>query len=515
MSDNLNKKKIIKNSVLLYVRMLFTMWINLYTTRLVLANLGVNDMGIYGVVGSIVSIFSIFTGGVTNTVQRFITYELGREKGEINKVFCSCLNLIILLSIVILVLLETIGLWFLYNKINIPPSRIGDTFLVFQFSVIACIINMLSIPYNALIIAHEKMDVFALISVIQVILSCGVAYCLSYIGGDCLVSYAALMALVSLLIRIMYQLYCHFKFKESHYNLIIDKLSLKQIGNFAGIATMSGILEAIYNQGVVFIINWNFGVALNAVYGIALQLKNSVLSFSFNIFKAISPQITKTYANGDFVSHCKLVYSGSKMEIYMIYLIMMPFLCRAEYIIKLWLGEVPENMVIFSKVIIFVSLIYALFEPIRSSVLASNKISKFMLIPNIYNIAFLIPCYYLSFLFNYPLVLLLSILVIEVLICFIRIYYALKVTPLTLKPIMAGVVFPTILVAVINSIFCYYTSLVLPDNLLGLIILLFVNTIALSILIYFIGINRVERIIVNKMIGMIFSKISLGVFAKK
>lgn len=507
MSEDINKNRIVKNSVLLYARMLFTMWLNLYATRLVLANLGIEDMGIYSVVGSIVSIFSIFVGGITNTVQRFITYELGRKESKINTVFCSCLNIIIILSIIILVLLETGGIWFLYNNINMPPERISDAMLVFQFSVITCLINLLSIPYNALIIAHEKMDVFALISIIQVVLTCAVAYSLSFIHSDRLIPYAALMALVSLLIRIMYQLYCHIKFKESHYHFIIDKSSLKEIGNFAGIATMSGILEGAYNQGVVFVINWNFGVALNAVYGIALQLKNSVLSFSFNIFKAISPQITKTYANEDYASHCKLVYSGSKMEIYMIYLIMMPFLCRTDYIMKLWLGEIPEYMVMFSKVIIFVSLIYALFEPIRTSVLASNKISKFMLIPNIYNIVFLVPCYFLSLFFNYPLVLILSILAIEILVCIIRIYYALQVTPLKLKPIITEVIVPVSLVAVACTCLCYGLSLIIPDGIIGLLSLLFANTTVLAVLVYLIGINKAERQIFNKMVMLIISKI--------
>ena len=279
-----SSSRIVKNSAILYLRMLFTMWLNLYATRLVLANLGVEDLGIYNVTGSVVAIFSLFVGGVTNTVQRFITFELGRDKGEVNIVFCTCLNIIIVLSLVLLVLLETAGIWFLFNKINIPSDRINEAILVFQFSVITCLINLLSIPYNALIIAFEKMDVFALISIIQVVLAFVVAYCLSSLPNNRLVYYAIMMAIVSVLIRILYQLYCYVNFKESHYHFIIDRLSLSRIGRFAGIATCSGILEAVYNQGIIFVINWNFGVALNAIYGIALQLKNSVLSFSFNIF---------------------------------------------------------------------------------------------------------------------------------------------------------------------------------------------------------------------------------------
>lgn len=502
----INGDKIVKNSGILYIRMLFTMWLNLYATRLVLSNLGVEDMGIYSVVGSVVAIFSIFVGGITNTVQRFLSYELGREDSDTNRMFCSCLNIVIILSILVLVLLETCGLWFLYNKVNISPLRLDDAMLVYQFSVVTCIINILSIPYNALIIAHEKMDVFAYISIIQVILAFAVAYCLSYFSHSRLIYYAFFMAIISLLIRLLYQIYCYLKFRESHYHFVIDRLSLKQIGKFAGIATSSGIMEAVYNQGIVFVINWSFGVALNAVYGIALQLKNSVLSFSFNIFKAIAPQITKTYASHNYEDHCKLVYSGSKMEIFMMLFIIIPFFCRTEYILKIWLGDVPNNMVVYSQSMILVSLIYALFEPIRASVLASNCITKFMLIPNALSIFLLIPCYFLSKLLPYPYVFAIAILGTEILVCIIRIYYAIPVTPLDVSKIIRDVLVPVIIVALICGVISSFLSGLFPENLLGLMAILALNSVVLMITVYLFGTNSSEKQIINKLF-FIFLKI--------
>lgn len=212
MPENFNKNKILKNSLLLYLRMLFTMWLNLYATRLVLNNLGVEDMGVYGVVGSIVGMFTIFTSGITSAVQRFLTYELGSQKGNMNNVFCSSLNVIFILSFCVLLLLEIIGVWVLYHKINIPTSSMQAAFWVFQLSTLTCIINMISIPYNALIIAHEKMDAFAFISILQVILNCSAAYCLSFISNERLLMYGIMMAGISILIRIIYQLYCHSHF---------------------------------------------------------------------------------------------------------------------------------------------------------------------------------------------------------------------------------------------------------------------------------------------------------------
>ena len=212
MSENFSKERILKNSLLLYVRMLFTMWLNLYATRLTLANLGIEDMGVYGVIGSIVSLFTVFTGGITSAVQRFITFELGLENGQPNKVFCSSLNVIFMLSGIMLVLLEVGGLWMLEYKVNIPEASRDASFWVFQLSVLTCIVNTISIPYNALIIAHEKMDAFAIISIAQVVLNFLAAYCLSLFADYRLLIYAILLASVSVFIRLLYQIYVHRKF---------------------------------------------------------------------------------------------------------------------------------------------------------------------------------------------------------------------------------------------------------------------------------------------------------------
>ena len=480
--------------------MLFTMWLNLYATRLVLKNLGVEDMGVYGVVGSIVGLFSIIASGITSTIQRFITFELGKVGGEVNKVFCSSLNIIFLLSAFILILLESAGIWFLNNRVNIPQASIDAAFWVYQFSVLTCIVNLINIPYDALVIAHEKMDAYAFISILQVVLTCAAAYCLSFFESQRLLIYAILMATISILIRLFYQAYCHIKFKEARYHLLIDRNSLKQIGEFAGVSTSAGILESLYNQGIVIVINWTFGVALNAVYAIALQLKNSVLSFAFNIFKAMAPQITKTYASGDIETHKRLVYSASKIQAYMIYFIMIPFLFRTEYIMHLWLGNVPPYAVSFAQATIFLSLLYALFEPIRAAVLATNHISKFMIIPNVYYIFTLPISYYLANSSNSSVILILSVVFFDIIRCVIRIYYGLQVSPLLLRDILTNTILPSIKVAIGCTLICCFFSRIISNSLLGLLILLIVNSLFLLVLIYMFGINTQERKLANKMV---------------
>ena len=482
------------------------MWLNLYTTRLVLANLGVEDMGVYGVVGSIVSLFSVFSRGITNTIQRFITFELGKGTGDVNKVFCSSLNVIFLLAAFILILLETAGLWFLYHKVNIPSSSSHAAFWVYQLSVLTCIVNLISIPYNAIVIAHEKMDFYAVISILQVVLTCISTYCLSFIHSQRLLVYAVLIAAISILIRIFYQVYCYIKFKESRYRPFVDKETLRQIGRFAGVTTCSGILESVYNESVILIVNWVFGVALNAVYAIALQLKNSVLSFAFNIFKAMSPQITKTYASGEIEIHKRLVYSASKIQVYMIYLIMVPFLFRTEYIMHLWLGDVPPYMVVFAQATIILGLLYALFEPIRTSVLATNDIAKFMIIPNAFYILSLPICYSLSLWSYSPIVLIISVVVVDILGCGIRVFYALKVSPISFKELFTKVVTPLVYVAIGSTLVCWLLSVLLQNSIMGLLVLLILNSLVLCGIIYLVGMNSEERVLINSLIRKLISR---------
>ena len=505
MSSNYNKNRIIKNSLLLYVRMLFTMWLNLWITRLVLANLGVEDMGVYGVVGSIVGLVSVFTGGVTNAVQRFITFEAGKPDGKPNLVFCSSLNIIFLLSAIVFVLLEAVGVYMLFYSVNIPANSMNAAFWVLQFSILTCIVNLISIPYNALIIAHEKMDAFAVISILQVVFTFGAVYTLTWFDNRLLV-YGIMMAAVSVVIRVIYQIYCHYKFDEARYHLIIDKEQLKQLGKFTGVSTASGALQVVSSQGIVFVINRTFGVAINAVYSISLQLKNSILSFALNLFKAISPQITKTYANGEIETHKKLVYSGSKLEVYLIYFIMIPFLFRTDYIMHLWLGNVPPYAVQFAQCTVFISLTYALFEPIRASVFATNRITRFLIIPEIFYLLVLPVGYAVSKTYNNPAILIAIIVGMDVLTCIFRTYYAVKISPLKTKELFHFVILPIFIVALFASIVCYIISMILPDSLGGFIGLLFLNSVSLIIIIYIVGLNNVERKLCNSMLGNIRSR---------
>ena len=432
MPESLNKRLVVKNSALLYVRMLFTMWINLYATRLTLQNLGVEDMGVYGVVGSIVSLTGVLASGTTNAVQRFLTFELGRKDGEPNAVFCTSLNFVFLLSGLTLLVLEVGGLVVLYHKVKIPAESMNAAFWVFQFSVFTCLVNLVSIPYNALIIAHERMSAFAGISILQVILNCAVAYSISFFADGRLVWYGGFMAGIGLLVRIVYQVYCHRNFSESSYHFALRKDLLKDLGKFAGVSTFSGVLQVVTAEGLVLVINLTFGAALNAVYVIALQLKNSILSFAMNVYKAISPQITKTYASGEIEHH---------------------------------------------KAMAFVSLTYAAFEPIRSAVLATNRITKFMLVPDSFYLLVLPLGYFVAKMGHNPVLLIATIVAFDMLTCVVRVCYAVKYTVLTFGELFRQFLRPVLLISLGAGLLQWGLSLLNVSNLVLLIISIISNAL--------------------------------------
>lgn len=499
MHDNFSKSRLLKNSILLYVRMLFTMWINFYTTRLVLSNLGVENMGVYGVVGGVVSIFAVFNSGITSTIQRFITYELGLSNGNVNKVFCTSTNILIIYSIIFFILLEIAGSWILCNKLNIPEESQNSAFWVLQISIVTCVINIISIPYNALIVAHEKMNAFAFISIIQVIITCISVYSLSFFQEQRLIIYSLYMAMIAILIRILYQIYCRINFNEATYHLVIEKDILKRMAKFAGVSSISGIFQMILHQGTVFVINWVFGVSLNAVYNISLQVKNSVLSFALNLFKAIQPQITKTYAESNYRIHKKIVYSGSKLEVYLIYFILIPSFFRMDYIMYLWLGDaVPDYTIEFAKCTILISLTYAAFEPIRAAVLATTNITKFMIIPDAFCLLTLPVAYFICKFTKNPSHMIACIIVFDILACALRTYLGTKVSVLSCQELFHQVFIPCVVVGITSSLICFLLNIIIGNGLIGLSILLIINSVMLSVFIITIGLNNYEKKIIHE-----------------
>ena len=275
------------------------MVISLFTSRIILDSLGVSNYGIYNVVGGFVAMFSIMSGALTNSISRFLTFELGKGDTErLKRVFSTSLNVMFALSVVVLLVGETVGLWFVNSKVNIPADRLEAALFVYQLSIATYIMGLISVPYNASIISHEKMTTFAYIGIFEIVMKLVIVYTLYISPFDKLKTYALLLFLLSLSIRLIYGMYCNRNFKEAHYRFILDKPLLRQMTGFAGWNFLAQGAYQLNGSGVNLLINIFFGVTLNAARGIAGQVNNAVCQFTSNFMVALMPQITKTYAAG-------------------------------------------------------------------------------------------------------------------------------------------------------------------------------------------------------------------------
>lgn len=380
-SKNLQSKRIAKNSLLLYARMLLVMGVTLYTSRVVLRALGVEDYGIYNVVGGVVAMLGFLNGSLTAATSRFLTFELGRgSEGDLDRVFRCSVTVHYLLAGLILLFAETVGLWFVLEKLVIPADRMNAALWAYQCSVFTILVSIVSTPYNALIVAHERMEAFAYISVAEAVLKLGVAFVIVQPVGDRLIVYALLLALIQFLVRLLYTFYCSRHFPDVHSRLLWDKEISGKIFSFAG-WTMNGNLAVMgYTQGLNILLNLFFGPAVNAARGIAVQVQGAVTQFFNNFLMAVRPQIVKSYAQGDLTYMHRLLIESSKFSFYLALLAVVPLLVNTEYVLRLWLGQVPDHAVSFVRLMLLICLNYTLSQPTIIGIHATGRLKKFQLI---------------------------------------------------------------------------------------------------------------------------------------
>lgn len=377
-NQSANNKRIAKNTLLLYVRMLFAMLVSLYTSRVILQTLGVEDYGVYNVVGGVISMFTFLNGAMSSATSRYITFEIGKGNMEqLKKVFSTALQIHAVIALLIVILGETVGLWFLMNELVIPDGRMDAAMWVYQCSIVTAVVTIMSVPYNADIIAHEKMSAFAYISVLEILLKLAIVYLLVALPFDKLKVYAVLVLMVGLLIRYIYTRYCHKHFEESHYIHRIDKPLLKEISSFAGWSFWGNLAGILYTQGLNMMLNIFFGPVVNAARGIATQIQSVVTQFVTNFQMALNPQITKTYASGELHKMHSLMFRSARFSFMLLFFLSLPILIETDYILTLWLGVVPENTAIFARIIIAISLIYTIANPCVIANQATGKVKVY------------------------------------------------------------------------------------------------------------------------------------------
>ena len=376
-----NNKRIAKNTLLLYFRMLFMMVVSLYTSRVILNALGVEDFGIYNVVGGVVAMFSVISGSLSAAISRFITYELGKgDQSKLNKIFSASVTIQLLLSLIIVVLIESVGVWFLNANMTMPETRMAAANWVFQFSIVTFVINLISVPYNAAIIAHERMSAFAYISILEAIGKLAIAFLIMVSPIDRLIFYAILMCAVAVIVRLTYGHYCKKHFTECTYQFDWDKDILKQMFGFAGWNFIGASSAVLKDQGVNIVINMFCGPAVNAARGIAMQVNNAVAGFVTNFMTALNPQITKSYASGDREYMMTLIFQGARLSFYMLLLLSLPILMNTHYILVLWLKLVPEHAVTFVQLMLVFAMSESISNPLVTAMLASGRIRNYQIV---------------------------------------------------------------------------------------------------------------------------------------
>lgn len=379
--SQVNNRRIAKNTLVLYVRMLFLMMVSLYTSRVILNALGVEDYGIYNVVGGIVTMFTILSGSLSAAISRFITFELGTgDKDKLKKIFSSSITIQVGLALVIAVLAESVGLWFLNEKMVIPDGRLAAANWCFQFSIITFGINLINVPYHAAIIAHERMSAFAYMSILEAIGKLIIAWCISVNPIDRLVFYGLMLAILSCVIRLIYAWYCKKNFEECTYHFVYDPSLLKRMFAFAGWNFLGSGSAHLMNQGVNLLSNVYFGVTVNAARGIVVQVDHAIMQFVTNFTTAINPQITKSYAAGQKEYMFSLIFRGAKFSYFLLLIFAIPIICETPTILKLWLKIVPNHTVNFVRLAIVISMIYTLSRTMVTAMLATGDIKKYQIV---------------------------------------------------------------------------------------------------------------------------------------
>ena len=492
-----NNKNIAKNTLFLYFRMLLIMLVSLYTSRVILKTLGVEDFGLYNIIGGIIILFSFFNSAVTSATQRFLSFELGRKKlDSFQKIINLSLLTYIALSLIIIFLSETIGLWFLNNKMNIPEVRMNAANWVLQFSIFTFGVNLICIPFNALIIAHERMSAFAYVSILEVSLKLLIVYLLVLMSVDKLIVYGALLLVVAIVITFAYFIYCRRHFKECKCFCRIDRFLLKRMLSFSGWNFIGASSAILRDQGVNIAINLFCGPTVNAARGMAVQVNYAINSFAQNFMTALNPQITKSFAVGDSKYMFTLIFQGARLSFYMLLFLSLPVLMSTEYVLSIWLKNVPDYTIIFVRLILIFAMCESISNPLITAMLATGSIRNYQIVVGGMQMMNF-PISYILLERGYAPEITLYVAIGISLCCLaLRLFMLRSMIQLPVKSYMKNVFFNICAVTIFSVAIPYLISLRLQSSFYSFLILSFSCIICSFMAIFFVGCKASERVFV-------------------
>lgn len=498
MSQNISikNKRIAKNTIFLYLRMFIVLLLTLYISRVVLDVLGVVDYGVYNVVGGFVAMFAFLNTSMSNGVQRFYNYDIGESDGKgIPKIYTTSLHIQVLLAVIIFVLTEFLSTWYINNVMVIPADRIIAANWVFQFSLFSFMFVIIQVPYAAAVMAYERMNYYALVSIIDVLLRLLAVISFKYINSlDTLIVYAFVMMLISVINFFLYFIYAKKKFVLISYTKEFDKPLFKRMISFSGWNIFGSFAYMIKDQGLNMLLNGYFGPIVNAARGVSYQVSSTLNGFSTNIFIAFRPQLMQSYSSQDYQRTTSLMFSMSKFTYYLMVLVAFPVMIEIEYILHIWLGKnVPNDTSVFTVLVILNMLITNFNPPVSQVVHATGNMRKYQVITSVI-LTSILPISWVALHFGAPAI---SVFWISLLIAIINHGICLMVLKsiysYSIKVYIKEVVIPCIVVSATVLPIPLFLHTIVSSGILRLILVLATNTIVSLLLIYFVGLSKEEK----------------------
>lgn len=506
MSDN---SRIAKNTVFMYVRMAITMVVGLYTSRVVLRVLGVEDYGLYNVIGGIIALFTVLNSALINTTSRFITVSFAKgDAQETRQIFNMSLLMHFLVGVLIVIIGETIGLWYLHNKLVIPGGRELAAEWLYQFTVIAAFISTINVPYNATIIAHEKINVYAILQIIDTFLNLGIVLVLQVVTYDKLIFYAVMMLMIKVFDFLVNYFYCHRLFQEVKFLLYWSWHIFKDILQFVGWALVGNFSRMFYTQGINLMLNAFCGPAVNAARGVAVQVQGVVSQLANNVQTAINPQILKSYSNNNLERMHMLVCASSRFCYYLLLFFVLPIILETDFILELWLGMAPEHTTNFIRLTLIAVLLDAFINPMFTANLASGKLNLYYIPISIVSFSFMFITYFVIKLTRLPESVFICYLAMIIIGVIIRVFVMDRQVKLSTRTYITKAILPAIGVTLLSVILPVITHMFVQGNVIRFLATLTVSVLSTGSVIYLIGITAAERQFAKKIIKNKISALS-------
>ncbi len=495
-----SNKRIAKNTILLYCRMFVMILIGLYTSRMILQVLGVSDYGVYNAVGGMVMMFTIISSSLSTAVSRYLTFELGKGDIEnLKEVFSTSINVQFCLALVILFVGGLVGWWFLNYHMNIPNGRIGAANWVLFCALLSFAIGLISVPYMASITAHERMDVYAYMTILEASLKLAIVFVLYISPIDKLVSYSILLLFVAIIIRLIYGIYCKHKFVECSYQKVKNKSMLKGMTAFAGWTFLGNASWVFNTQGINILINIFFGVTLNAARGIATQIEGLVMQLVNNFMTALNPQITKSYASGDKDNMHQLICRGAKFSFFLMIFIAIPISLETERILSLWLGVIPKYTIIFVRLTFISALCTVLGNTLVTAQLATGKVKRYQITMTLVGL-WVFPLTWLAYkLGGSPIWAYIVFITIYFILVFVRLYLVKDLINLSWKKYFFEVIIKSVLVGALSLLPPLFIYNLMPYTIIRFIFVCIISFVSSGFFIYYVGINHNEQLAIRNM----------------